>query len=79
MRIFKNLTIIFASFFVLAFAVIYLFQKNISDSLKEKKQSVTQSWNNFNSDLLIRDSLLISFASTNLDRSEEHTSELQSR
>ena len=67
MRIFKNLTIIFASFFVLAFAVIYLFQKNISDSLKEKKQSVTQSWNNFNSDLLIRDSLLISFASTNLD------------
>lgn len=67
MRIIKNLSIGFASLFAVVFVTIYFFQKNISDSLKEKKHAVTKSWNNFNSDLLTRDSLLNSFISTSFD------------
>ena len=67
MRVVRKLIIILGSLFVLCFTGIYLFQKSISKELEKKSRNVETAWNDFNSDLVIRDSLLKYIASTNLD------------
>jgi hypothetical protein len=61
MRFFKNITIV-ASFFLIAFLLFFFLKKGKEDSLKGKRQNVKMAWNAFRSDLTIRDSLTMFFA-----------------
>ena len=67
MRFFKNVIIIVASFSIIAFLLLYFLKKGKEESLKGKEQSVKVAWNVFSSDLIIRDSLMKSFAPTKFD------------
>ena len=67
MRALKKLIIVILSFTLVAFIVIYFYQKNVSDNLNQNNANLAKAWSDFCSNLASRDSLLAGLTSTNFD------------
>jgi hypothetical protein len=65
MKQLKKFIIAIFSLGIIVFAFYFFYQKSISNNLNQRNKSVTEAWNNFNSDLAARDRLLITLTSEN--------------